>query len=573
MASQWKTKSTLSRVGTGHKFRPRKRGLCSLVGVEAAAPTPIVPTIGMLYAVAYVAPGIVVKIDPETFQRLGAVNLPSGEDNSFPLALTSTDLYVGLEMSPGKIAKIDLATFTETTVLTLSDLVNCDSLVADETNGFLYVFGYSGSTFDPAVAKIQLSDFTEVTQTAVTGYAYGNRSVISGGYLYLATDAPGISKVNLTTFTEETHLSLSSLVYNVVVAGDYLYTVLVTDPAVVKKIRLSDFTEENSLTLNVGDANNTYFGLCIPENSNKLYIMCSLGVIVEIDLTTFTRTASLDLGLANDLDGVLADSVYLYGIEWSSPIVVHRIQVSDLTEIDTLTLDTGEDFAGDLQGVFNTAEFLTISASVGTGSGTISPSGDVDVAPGADQAFTITPAAGYYISDVLVDDVSQGMISTYTFTNVLRNHTIVVNFTLIPVGEQITNGDFENGTTGWTNLEGPASALTTEYAHSPTHSAFTYSDAIGFYQDIADVPTDYVTSLTVYLACVGDSAENLVIIRFTDSTTVTFQVPNTGLPAGTFAQSDLTSLLPAGKIINRITLQSGTGYPYYADDVSLISGA
>jgi glucose/arabinose dehydrogenase len=73
----------------------------------------------------------------------------------------------------------------------------------------------------------------------------------------------------------------------------------------------------------------------------------------------------------------------------------------------------------------------TISASAGT-NGTVSPSGSVAVVQGTNQAFTITPNAGYQIADVLVDGVSAGAVASYTFTNVTASHTISASFSLIP---------------------------------------------------------------------------------------------------------------------------------------------
>jgi endoglucanase len=69
----------------------------------------------------------------------------------------------------------------------------------------------------------------------------------------------------------------------------------------------------------------------------------------------------------------------------------------------------------------------TIAASAGIG-GTITPSGAVSVVQGANQAFVIAASVGYSISDVLVDGVSQGKISSYTFTNVIANHNIAASF-------------------------------------------------------------------------------------------------------------------------------------------------
>jgi hypothetical protein len=68
-----------------------------------------------------------------------------------------------------------------------------------------------------------------------------------------------------------------------------------------------------------------------------------------------------------------------------------------------------------------------ITASAGTG-GSISPSGTVSVSPGASKTFNITPSARYRISRVTVDGASVGAASSYTFTNVTKNHTISATF-------------------------------------------------------------------------------------------------------------------------------------------------
>jgi len=67
----------------------------------------------------------------------------------------------------------------------------------------------------------------------------------------------------------------------------------------------------------------------------------------------------------------------------------------------------------------------TITSSAGA-HGTITPTDTVNY--GSNKTFTITPDDGYLISDVLVDTVSVGTPTTYTFTNVTANHTISVTF-------------------------------------------------------------------------------------------------------------------------------------------------
>lgn len=61
--------------------------------------------------------------------------------------------------------------------------------------------------------------------------------------------------------------------------------------------------------------------------------------------------------------------------------------------------------------------------------GKIDPAaGTVTVPKGDNKTFTITPDSGYCIKDVLVDNVSVGAVSTYTFENVVDNHTIRATF-------------------------------------------------------------------------------------------------------------------------------------------------
>ena len=60
--------------------------------------------------------------------------------------------------------------------------------------------------------------------------------------------------------------------------------------------------------------------------------------------------------------------------------------------------------------------------------GTITPSGGIPVVDGANQTFTITPNAGFAVTDVLVDGVSVGAVGSYEFTNVTGDHTISATF-------------------------------------------------------------------------------------------------------------------------------------------------
>ena len=94
----------------------------------------------------------------------------------------------------------------------------------------------------------------------------------------------------------------------------------------------------------------------------------------------------------------------------------------------------------------------TITAFAAAG-GTISPSGKLTVDAGASQKFQINASSGYLISEVIVDDVSVGAVSSYTFNDVSEDHIIYAAFQLdvTACGSLITQ-DFNDGQvppSGW----------------------------------------------------------------------------------------------------------------------------
>ncbi|MCE5213379.1 MAG: DUF11 domain-containing protein [Methanobacterium sp.] len=93
--------------------------------------------------------------------------------------------------------------------------------------------------------------------------------------------------------------------------------------------------------------------------------------------------------------------------------------------------------------VYKTQSFYTITATAGTG-GTINPSGNVNVYTGNSKSFTITPDAHMKIENVLVDGVSQGAINSYTFNDVIANHTISASFSHITYTITATAGNGGN---------------------------------------------------------------------------------------------------------------------------------
>jgi hypothetical protein len=71
----------------------------------------------------------------------------------------------------------------------------------------------------------------------------------------------------------------------------------------------------------------------------------------------------------------------------------------------------------------------TLSATAGA-NGSITPSGSTSVVHGGSQTYTIAAASGYHIANVLVNGVSVGAVSSYTFSQVSANQTISAGFAI-----------------------------------------------------------------------------------------------------------------------------------------------
>ncbi len=99
--------------------------------------------------------------------------------------------------------------------------------------------------------------------------------------------------------------------------------------------------------------------------------------------------------------------------------------------------------------------------------GTITPGTPQTVNYGNSITFTITPNASHLIDDVKVDGVSQGAITTYTFTNVTANHTIVATFkikTFVITPTAGANGTITPGTDQTVDYGGSATFTITPNA-------------------------------------------------------------------------------------------------------------
>ena len=127
--------------------------------------------------------------------------------------------------------------------------------------------------------------------------------------------------------------------------------------------------------------------------------------------------------LSGDLQGGADPGIFFVGRygdgAWSYPTVGTK------TSTSTQILDASGfgDFAiGQTTG-------RTITASAGP-HGAIDPAGEVSVVNGGSIEFTITPAIGYHLDSLYVDEAPVTPVSSYTFTNVTTAHTIRAMFAI-----------------------------------------------------------------------------------------------------------------------------------------------
>ena len=85
------------------------------------------------------------------------------------------------------------------------------------------------------------------------------------------------------------------------------------------------------------------------------------------------------------------------------------------------------------------AQNYTITASVTSNNGTITPEGKTTVKEGAALMYTITPKKGYDIRTVYVDGVEIGKTSSFNFSDVGGDHTISADFVEAPAQENTNN--------------------------------------------------------------------------------------------------------------------------------------
>lgn len=123
---------------------------------------------------------------------------------------------------------------------------------------------------------------------------------------------------------------------------------------------------------------------------------------------------------------VVVEQTYLSGTDYTYNASTGEIVIPVGTLEDIAYFESPYDIRITASGVPITTSY-TIAVAQGA-NGTISPAVAQNIPHGSGVTFTFAPDAGFCIADVLVDGGSAGAVSSYTFTNVVSDHTITALF-------------------------------------------------------------------------------------------------------------------------------------------------
>lgn len=355
-----------------------------------------------LYISTALSPSKIYKIDLSTFTLFDTLTLGAGENGIRSIFSDGSNIYVACFTSPVKIAKINIATFTETSVLTLGageDLAF--SIYSD--GSFLYValLGAPGR-----IVKVDLITFTEVS-VLTTVVSNLSSLAISDRYIYAASSASTfIEKIDIDTFTTVSTLDVSPTAFfsgSLFIAGKYLYVAAGAFGAGrVVKVDLDTFTVFDTLTLNAGEGLNIFSRLLFSDGTN-LFVALSPDVtanIAIISLVPFKRIGTITLSGGTFVNSIFVDETFLYAVVSGGVGVVHRKYLIPSNNAKDKQLDL-------------------IYEQTSTGTYYIKPSNAIGV--------LVTPGAGLYVKGLYVEIIAVNTVTTNFYIDSIHLDTQTAN--------------------------------------------------------------------------------------------------------------------------------------------------
>ncbi|MBI1807052.1 MAG: T9SS type A sorting domain-containing protein, partial [Ignavibacteria bacterium] len=285
-------------------------------------------------------------------------------------------------ISPSGITTVNYGA-NQTFTITPGGGYGVDSVIVDG----VYIGNGTNYTFNNVIANHIISARFVLSQHTITATAGSNGSISPSGAVVVNHNA------NQTfTITPNTGSHIDSLIVDGVNQGPlsgYIFSNVQANHTIVAKFAINQYT----ITSSTGS-----HGTISPSGAIQINYGSN---------QTYSMTPNAGYRVADVLvDGVSAGQITSH--TFSNVSTNHTIAVS--FELNTHTITAGT-----------------------TGNGFINPIGVITINHGSGQLFTVAPDVGNRLDSLLVDGVSYGLISAYTFSNVTINHTINAYFSPIPV--------------------------------------------------------------------------------------------------------------------------------------------
>jgi hypothetical protein len=183
----------------------------------------------------------------------------------------------------------------------------------------------------------------------------------------------------------------------------------------------------------------------------------------------------------------------------------------------------------------------SIIATANTG-GSITPSGTISVNSGGSASFTISASTGYHIDSVYADGMYIGAVNSYTFNNVIANHSLTAKFAINTFSIFAITGS--NGTVS------PLGNVVVNYGTNP---AFTFLPENGFRVDSIFVDDLFAGDSSSYTFSNVES-NHTIFVTFRP---LTYTITATAGANGTISPTGAISVNPSGSLFFNIIPNSG----------------
>ncbi len=420
-----------------------------------------------------------------TITPSGIVSVPYNGTQAFEIVanegyqIASVVVDAGTENEEDVTSQLNDAVYTFTNVIVNHTIDATFEVIPTYTLTIHYVYAENDATAAP-----------DHTETLVAGADYSVASPVIDGFtadqLTVAGTMPAQDlevTVRYTVNAPETYTLTIHYVYadNTTAAADYTATLEAGETYSVASPVIDGFTADQLTVTGTMPAQNVEVTVTYTENAPETYTLTIHYVFADNTTAapdhTETLAAGANYSVASPvIDGFTADQTTVAGTMPAQNVEVTVTYTAN--PVDTYTLTIHYVFADDnstaapdyvatlaaganysvaspviagytadqatvagtmpAQNVEVTVRYTASSSTTYTiiatngNNGTISPSGVVYVAEGANKTFTITPNAGYRIATVMVDGVNaidEVVDFQYTFYNVTADHNINVTFT------------------------------------------------------------------------------------------------------------------------------------------------